>query len=49
MIAKEDSRVRWDKPGIWDKQIHTAIYKIDKQQELTMQHKELYSLPGNNL
>ena len=24
-----------DKLGVWDEQIHTAIYKIDKQQGLT--------------
>ena len=24
-----------DKLGVWDEQIHTTIYKIDKQQGLT--------------
>ena len=26
----------WDKLGVWDLQIHTTVYKIDKQQELTV-------------
>ena len=38
-----------DKLGVWDKQIHTIIYKIDKQQEFTVEHKELYSISCNNL
>ena len=25
-----------DKLGVWDEQIHTTIYKIDKQQRLTV-------------
>ena len=31
-----------DKLGIWDSQIHTTIYKIDKQQGPTVRHRELY-------
>ena len=27
--------------GVWDQQIHTFIYKIDKQQGPTVQHREL--------
>ena len=34
---KEEKR---DKSGIWDQQIHTTIYKIDKQGQ-TVQHREL--------
>ena len=30
--------------GIWDQQIQTTNYKIDKQQGLTVQHRELYSI-----
>ena len=38
-----------DKLGVWDLQIQTTIYKIDKQQGPTVQHRELYSVPRNNL
>ena len=31
-----------DKLGVWDSHIHTTIYKIDKQQGPTVEHKELY-------
>ena len=30
-------------------QIHSAIYKIDKQQGFTVQHRELYLISCNNL
>ena len=30
------------KLGVWDQQIQTTIYKIDKQQGPTVQHRELY-------
>ena len=30
------------KLGIWDQQIHTTIYKIDKQQGPTVEHTEPY-------
>lgn len=29
--------------------VHTAVYKLDKQQRPAMQHREQYSLSGNNL
>ena len=38
-------RGKWgggDKLGVWDQQIHTTIYKIDKQQGPTVQHNILY-------
>ena len=35
--------------GDWDQQIQTTIYKIDKQQGPTVQHRELYSISCNNL
>ena len=31
-----------DKLGIWGYQIHTTIYKIDKQQGPTVQHRQLF-------
>ena len=37
-----------DKFGVWDLYIHTTIYKIDKQQRPTVQHRELYSVSYNN-
>ena len=47
MVAKGEKG--GDKLGIWDQQIHTTIYKIDKQQGPTVQHNELYSISCNNL
>ena len=38
-----------DKLGVWDQQTHTTIYKIDKQQGPTVQHRELYSISCNKL
>ena len=38
-----------DKLGVWDLQIHTTVYKIDKQQRFTVQHRELYSISCNNI
>ena len=29
-----------DKSGVWDQQIQTTIYKTDKQQDPTVQHRE---------
>ena len=29
---------------VWDKYVCTAVYKIDNQQETTIQHRELYSI-----
>ena len=43
MITK-GGRGRRDKLGVWDEQIHTTIYKIDKQQGPTVWHRELYSV-----
>ena len=35
---------REDKLGVWDQQIQTTIYKVDKRQGPTVQHRELYSI-----
>ena len=35
--------------GLSDQQIQTTIYKIDKQQDPTVQHRELYSISCNKL
>ena len=42
-------RVGRGKLGIWDQQIQTTIYQIDKQQGSIVQHSELYSLSFNKL
>ena len=38
-----------DKLGVWDEQIHTTLYKTDKQQGLPIQHRKLYSVSYNNV
>ena len=35
------------KLGVWDQQVQTTIYTIDKQQGPTVQHKEPYSVSCN--
>ena len=30
--------------GVWDQQMQTIIYRMDKQQGPTVQHRELYSI-----
>ena len=36
-----------DKLGVWDQQIQTTIYEIDKQLGPTVQLRELYSISCN--
>ena len=38
-----------DKSGVWDYQIHTTAYKIDKQRGSTVQHREAESMHCNDL
>ena len=38
-----------DQLGIWDEQIHTTVYKIDKQQGPTGQLRELYSVSCDDM
>ena len=33
--------------GGWDQELQTTIYKMHKQQGLTAEHKELYTIPCN--
>ena len=33
--------------GVWDQQMQTIIYRMDKQQGPTVQHSELYSISGD--
>ena len=44
-------RGKWgrDKLGVWNQQIQTNIYKTDKQQGPSVQHRVLYSISCNNL
>ena len=37
----------WGRDGVggWVKQMQTIIYRMDKQQGPTVQHRELYSIP----
>lgn len=38
-----------DKSRAWDWHMHTTVYKTDNQQRPTIEHRELYSIPRNNL
>ena len=38
-----------DSYGIWDGQVHTAIFKMSKQQGPTVYHRELCSMSYGNL
>ena len=38
-----------NKLGVWDQQIQTTVYKIDKQQGPAVQHRELYSISCGKL
>ena len=49
MYGYQRGNVGRDKLGVEDQHVHTTIYKIDKQQEPTVQHRELYSILSNNL
>ena len=48
-LPKGKQRHKRDKLGVWDQQIQTTIYKIDKQQGPSIQHRELSSMSCNNL
>ena len=47
MVTKREGEGGRGKLGIWDQQIQTTTYKIDKQQGPTVQHSELYTIPCN--
>ena len=38
-----------DSQGVWDVHVHTAIFKMDNQQEPMVQHRELYSILHGSL
>ena len=37
-------RGRENRLGVWDQQMQTGVYRMDKQQSPTVQHRELYSI-----
>ena len=41
---------RWgrDRLGVWGQQMQAITYRMDEQQGLTIQHRELYSIPMIN-
>ena len=47
----ETTKGKWvgggNKSGVWGEEIQTTIYKIDKQQGSTIQHRELYSVSSS--
>ena len=46
-LSKGERELGRDKLGVWDQQKQTTMYKIDKQQRPTVQHKGLYSITCN--
>ena len=48
MVTKGERQGRNDKLELWNEQIHTIIYKIDKQGP-TIQHRKLYLIYYNSL
>ena len=44
MVIKREREQRRDKLGVWDQQIQTTIYKIEKQQGPTVKHRKLYPI-----
>ena len=49
MVTKGEGGVGRDKLEVWDQQMHTTIYKIDKQQGFTVWQRELQSIFCNKL
>ena len=41
-VIKEKRGWGSDKLGVWNQEIHTTVYKIDKQYGPTVQHRENY-------
>ena len=38
-----------DSSGVWDKHVHSAMFKMDNQERLTVEHRELYSMLYDSL
>ena len=44
MLTKGEKEGGRDKLGVCDQQIHTTMYKIDKQQRYSVQHRKIQPL-----
>ena len=44
LMIRRGVGVERDGLGVWDQPMQTIIYRIDKQQGPTVQHRELYSM-----
>ena len=49
MVTTGKGKQGRDKLGVGDKHIQTAMHKIDKKQEFTIQHREWHLISSNNL
>ena len=49
MVTKEHRGWGRDKLGVWELRTQITIYKKDKQQDPTVQHRELHSISYNKL
>ena len=44
MVVKGEGRWGREGLGVWDQQMQTSIYRMDKQQGPTVEHRELHSI-----
>ena len=44
LVAKREGRWRRDEAGVWDDQMQTNTYRMDKQQGHTIQYRELLNI-----
>ena len=44
VVAKGEEGWEGDGMGVWDQQMQAIIYRMEKQQGPTVQHRELYSI-----
>ena len=45
MVAKGEAQQGKEGLGAWGQQMETSIYRIEKQQGPSVQHRELHSMP----
>ena len=48
MVAKGEEGWRREGLGVWGQQMPTLIYRMDKQQGPTVEHRELYPVRNHN-
>ena len=48
VVAKGEGEWGRDRLGDWDQQMQSILYKMDKQQGPTVEHRELYSISCDN-